>query len=550
MDATASPRRGVASFLYTSNPFYVISAGLVLLGARLSVQPGERIADAWILLGILCGYTLVLAATATFLIRKARLWEDTRSIVLVVVMLLFVHSLIFDQVVLVLPTAGGILLGAGFLFCVIALQLLIGGLGIRFPKAYHWPLLAIFALCYAYPVWLAEIIRTGGRTEGWIAGFTPLAGLTLLLLLPAARAGASLIRDNRTPWPWPYYPWSLFVLLLIGLCVRSYLLSLSFLPESGKETIFDYWFLVPIAAAAIILLQELLPKEGSLEADLVRFLAPMALVPLSLPSDHLSLVQAQFLRTLSEQNCSPAWWTIHALVAIYGYSWYRGHRSGGVGVIMTLLLASLTRTDMIDLRGLAEPQPVYFLAIAAIELAVALRVGGSLPWFGTGASLIVAICLGITPGWFGLFVAANLLLALTLAVGTAFRDDFAIVFRYAGGCLFFLLGGAAIGEYYLGVAKAPGWSVHVYLWWSTTASFVYFAWTRLDVFRRAGQFNFVGLALTTAGNVYQQLQQTFLAPGLFAFSAGAVFFVVALLVSLSKVRRKDLMATEFDASTP
>ena len=68
----------------TSNPFYAISAALVVLGLRASFHlPGAATAYPTLtLLLSLGGYTLLLAATAAFLVRLGNVWEDVRTLLL------------------------------------------------------------------------------------------------------------------------------------------------------------------------------------------------------------------------------------------------------------------------------------------------------------------------------------------------------------------------------------------------------------------------------------------------------------------------------------
>ena len=61
-------RGGLFVFLYSSNPFYILSADLVFVGLRISFGPGGPAAHLGSGLS-LAGYTLLLATTACFLIR-------------------------------------------------------------------------------------------------------------------------------------------------------------------------------------------------------------------------------------------------------------------------------------------------------------------------------------------------------------------------------------------------------------------------------------------------------------------------------------------------
>jgi len=76
------------------NPFYVLSAGLFLVGLRVSFGT-QALEEVWALMGGLAGYALLLAATACLLIRFGRVWDDARTVLLLVVLLILATSVDF-----------------------------------------------------------------------------------------------------------------------------------------------------------------------------------------------------------------------------------------------------------------------------------------------------------------------------------------------------------------------------------------------------------------------------------------------------------------------
>src|SRR5690606_19633062 len=68
--------RGLMRRVYTSNPFYVISALLVFLGLRASFDARGPAVEAGALMLGLAAYTLLLAGTAVFLVRRGKVWDD------------------------------------------------------------------------------------------------------------------------------------------------------------------------------------------------------------------------------------------------------------------------------------------------------------------------------------------------------------------------------------------------------------------------------------------------------------------------------------------
>ncbi len=69
---------------YNHNPFYVISAGLVLYGLHTSFTNSVSPADGWTMLAIYCGYMLMLALAAVIYLsvvthRNGFLFSSTRT---------------------------------------------------------------------------------------------------------------------------------------------------------------------------------------------------------------------------------------------------------------------------------------------------------------------------------------------------------------------------------------------------------------------------------------------------------------------------------------
>jgi hypothetical protein len=90
--------RGLVRFLYSSNPFYILSADLVFVGLRLSFGAGGPASRT---VGLLCGlggYTLLLATTACVLIRLGDHWDDLRSLLLLILMILMAIAMSGDDV--------------------------------------------------------------------------------------------------------------------------------------------------------------------------------------------------------------------------------------------------------------------------------------------------------------------------------------------------------------------------------------------------------------------------------------------------------------------
>jgi hypothetical protein len=87
--------RELARFLYNHNPFYVISTALVLYGLRVSFLSGDAFATRAMIVGLM-SFTLLLASTAWLIIRLGSVWNDARTILLIIVLLFVAISVACD----------------------------------------------------------------------------------------------------------------------------------------------------------------------------------------------------------------------------------------------------------------------------------------------------------------------------------------------------------------------------------------------------------------------------------------------------------------------
>ncbi len=90
----------VFRWVCTKNPFYAISAALVLLGLWISFGNQTEDLENWLLMGGLAGHTLLLAVTATMLVRFLKLWDDARTVILLVVLMFLATSVTFDYLLI------------------------------------------------------------------------------------------------------------------------------------------------------------------------------------------------------------------------------------------------------------------------------------------------------------------------------------------------------------------------------------------------------------------------------------------------------------------
>ena len=156
----APPRGGTGRairWICTNNPFYVISAGLFLVGLWISfgdhgqaeeMQPEET----WALISWLAGYTLLLAGTAYLLVRFAKVWDDARTVLLLVVLMFLATSVTFDEVLVQSPGRGVACYLLGLGFAGLVSEGLLRGMRLALPALFRVPYYLILALFFLYPL--------------------------------------------------------------------------------------------------------------------------------------------------------------------------------------------------------------------------------------------------------------------------------------------------------------------------------------------------------------------------------------------------------------
>jgi hypothetical protein len=462
----------VLRWVCTSNPFYVISAGLFLAGLWVSFGSQERDEDAWALMAGLAGYTLLLAATAFLLVRFARVWDDARTVLLLVVLMFLATSVTFDGLLALDPGRGFLFYAAGLLFAAAVSEGLLRGIGLTLPGWYRAAYYAILALFFLYPLALVPLLaRPRSEALMWgLFGFSPAAGLVFLTLLPAVRRGPDYVRGNGSPWGWPLFPWTLFGLLALAVPARALLLcwSLHWLDAGNfQRLIFGPYFLVPFGLAVAVLLLEvgLAPRGRAVLGFALA--APAGLVALTLIGHRDDPFYRQFLAAFSTRlGGSPLYLTLAALAGFYGYAALRRVPRALDGMTAVLLALAVVGPDTRGLDELRSVRPGPLLAAAALQLALGTWRRDSLrALLGAGvaaAAVVVAIPAGTALAALRLPVAFHLVLLAVLLVGAAFDDPLARSLR-AVGTVFLLLAAAVALTGGLDLSpRVPPWAATAY----------------------------------------------------------------------------------------
>jgi hypothetical protein len=368
----------LARFLYTHNPFYLIGTLLVLFGVQQCLGQQPTLATSGLLVAVLGLYTLLLAGIAAVVIRIGQIWDDARTILLVIVLLFFMLSTSLDFHLLFTleePWPGTYLLAAGFAFSVLLSEALLRGLRIGLAWSYRLPYYLVVVLLFCYPLMLGWMNYYSYYEElKWaLFAFPAASAVALLTLLPAARTPPWQEPKTGTPWKWPLYPWSLFFFLTLGLAIRSWWLTIAFEPAKGPDAYFRPYFLLPIVFAWAILLLEIGLARRLQGAVGAAMMLPLAGLLVGFPGPAHNAVENAFLGQLIEAVGSPPQITVAGLLTFYGFAWLRGIRAAEGFVAGSALLAAVVGPQTLDWNMLTSPNPLPVAAVAGGMIGLAIH---------------------------------------------------------------------------------------------------------------------------------------------------------------------------------
>jgi hypothetical protein len=376
--------------LYNHNPFYLVSALLVLKAAPALFAPGD---DGVRLLALLAGYTALLAVAGVLVIRAGGVWEDARSILLVLVLLFIAMSACFDEDAIARPERGAALLGAAWLFAAGVSEAVLRAAGIRLRRGLRLPYHALLALFFGYPLALAALLRAGGAggppLASGILAF-PLAASTIALaLIPAVRRGPRYVARSGTPWSWPLFPWSLFFVLGAGVALRTRWLVAAYLPAPGAEVPWGAFLLSPILLAAAALALESGIATGSIRAVRAGLRLPAAAIACALHTGARGPGREALLGDLAVSLGSPVTLVAIAAAAFYAIALARRVRAAETG-----LLASLAVLAASTGGARAGPHPLPLALISLAAFIGAARTGATWRALAGGAAALLALGAG------------------------------------------------------------------------------------------------------------------------------------------------------------
>ncbi len=433
-------KRNLISFLYNNNPFYLISAGVVLFGCQRtfdsSGSTGLPTEGPWTLAGVIAGYTVLLAATAWLIVRFGKVWDDARSIMMVLLLLFFALSVSFDSLCVSSPTTAVTALTLGFCFVVVVTELLLASLRIRLPSLFKGPFYMMLGLSFFYPLLMPfrEHYLPDFDSRWLLPAFPLICGLAILSLLPAIRRGRKYVTFNGTPWSWPMFPFAAFVLLVVGLCGRTVLFSMAFDPSPGEETVFSLYFLAPIILAALIVVLELgiIERKPTVQA-LAMFGFPLSVLPA------INWEGVPFTDVLTSSSAAPVWLMLIAVITVYAHAARRGVGLARWFLVRALIVALFVKPDGAIATSVAAMSVWPLLVLAAMQLSSARQRKLSWNWLAATGWLCLPVArFGAVAAELGGYsgtsipIGAQWLLLTTIVVGFVFTDRIALVLRIVG----------------------------------------------------------------------------------------------------------------------
>jgi hypothetical protein len=534
--------RALVFRLYTSNPFYVISADLVFVGLRMSFDTHGKTFETWALMLGLAAYTVLLAATACLLIRRGEVWDDARSLLLLVVMMFLAMSVTFDNTLAGNPRLGTACFLGGLLFAAIVSEGLLRGIRLALPLGFRAPYYGLLALFFLYPVGLSWLPSDpeSPQLQWALFGFPTLGGLLFLTLLPALRRGPGYIANNGSPWPWPLYPWVLFGLLAMAVCARASYLCVSFhfvqrTTHEPTNSIFAPYFLVPFLLVLNLLMLEAGLVARSRIVLRTALVAPLGLLALAVVGHRADPAFQGFLNLfMSRLGGSPLFLTAIAAALFYAFAAARAVPLAWGGLAATLAALSVVGPNTLDLNGLRPPSAWPILAIALLEAGLSYRRRDS--WRGLIAAVCFVAAIGMAlpdgmPVARGLVLLQLALLAL-LTLGAIFDDRLGRLLQQSGALVLFLMSVAAICRVPRLLSDLPQGILDRYALLMVAVAIGYGVTVRSRLyFAEAGAV--LGLWLTVVGwRAYIFLRQ--LIVGLDLIVWGLAFFLLAAFISLKK----------------
>ncbi len=536
--AFAESVRDFGRFLYNSNPFYVISAALIFWGLRSSFDTTGKTFETDALMIGLAGYTLLLAVAACVLIRLGQVWDDVRTILLLVVLMLLAISVSFDKTLADDSAVGRWYYLGGLLFAVLLSEGTLRVIRLRLRWLFRIPYYLALGLFFLYPVAISSLIRDPADPALlWaLFGFSPAAALVCLTLLPAVWRGPRYVRRNGSPWRWPWYPWTLFGTLAIAVAARSFYLCYSFHFVKGQASIFRPYFLAPFLLAVCVLLLEMGLRsrlKGVVSAALAAPLVVLLLCigPYAGASGDLGFSRL-FVETL---GATPLYFALISLALFYCYAALRRVDHAAWGATAALAALAVIGPATSDLDTLVGPQgwPLVLAAVLQFGFTLQRRTSGHCLW--AACLLVAGLAAQFQATTFTAYrglIPVHLVLLSILVIGAVFKDPLAKILQHAGAVFLLAISLVAVVVAPEHLDNPPPALIATYPLLAATVAAVYGYLMSNPVYLLPVIGSVLAWLVKVGGPNYQKLREP--VEGLDKIVLGTLFLVVALLISLAK----------------
>jgi hypothetical protein len=423
---------------------------------------------------------------------------------------------------------------------------------LRLPLALRLPMHLFFALFFLYPIGLDYCLYTLGdqysaaglrATLLGVLLFPAAAAAITLSLLPAALRGPGLIPRQATPWTWPCYPWSLYVLFGVAVVFRAFYLTISFHPRAGTDSAFAPYFLTPFAVAVAAVVFEIGRSVRNPPTQHLAMAVPLLWIPFALTGRAPCAPAGDFLCLHLETFGSPLQVTCGLLLALSTYGWLRGGPAWLPSEVIGLTcLAAVVGPHTVDLQHFG---PVNWrpLAVAAgLCLVGAWRQPQqSVRWFATASLALLSVTVA---GWETSLLSyrgalpIHLWLVSVAVIGYLGRDEWAKFLRSVTSV------GVVALAFGVMVYSARSWhGLSPGMAWGYVCTLTAVAWLLWTLHRSTDH-----LATATLASIAAAAQSFFTTSALLRASdnprgwalvlAGAACFAIGMAVSACKMRGK------------
>jgi prepilin-type processing-associated H-X9-DG protein len=538
---------GLMRFIYRSNPFYLISACLFLYAMTVFFHTSNIWIDNSVPLSLIAAYSALLTGTAILIVRAGKVWDDARSLLFITLFMFIFLSVGMDYIILENLKSAPLMMASWLAFCILLSESMRWGLRIKISLLTLLVYYALLALFFFYPHFLGVLLTEHKKNivpviRG-IMGFELIASGLFLCLIPVARKGAKLFRDNGTPWKWPYFPWSFFGVLGFAVCCRVYMMSISFIPGKGVgpfsrlETGFDLYMIIPSLLAFAVLFSEHAKASKNLNAQKIVLAIPL-LFYMTLFSGVLSRswLYHESLMALTGQSKTPFPVAAAAAIIFYAYAWVRRIKYADIAFIVSLTIPFMVDMLVGYLPSLGIPYSAPLFIFAVFFLVKSALHKTSIWSFMSVIFFMLSACVQFKGTWFASHYYAlplHILYAAFFAIGILYKDAFArwlreaLAFLVPVVYLFVLLFSSRLA---VGI---PDFAVWTYIMALTLFPFIAFFMVRSWKYIAIGLLDIFFLIVCLTFKLYQTVSAWEIEGSGFIFWCG-IAFAAALLISLFK----------------